>query len=277
MEEKRTTKIKNIILWWISIMLILYTLIYIGDATPQAICFGILAVLLMPPVNNKINEKFIKESRKNKIIKIVTEVLAFFVIIANLPANNTNQNYDKNNAIETTSKINTNTTNVLNKTNTSITNINTNETSTSKELESNNSTSTNTSNSVENSNSEITNSDKNQEENHSNTASTYNANQNTKNNNTNSNTKNINANTNTKSSNTKTTQSSTKKNTATSTKKTTTQSTSTTTTDNSRTVYVTPTGKRYHYISTCGGKNSTASTLNKAKARGLTPCQKCAK
>ena len=172
-------------------MLILYTLIYIGNATSQAICFGILAALLMPPVNNKINEKIIKENRKNKIIKIVTEVLAFFVIIANLPTNNANQN--------------------------------------------------------------------------------------TKNNNTNSNIKNINANTNTKSSNTKTTQSSTKKNTATSTKKTTTQSTSTTTTDNSRTVYVTPTGKRYHYISTCGGKNSTASTLNKAKARGLTPCQKCAK
>lgn len=208
MEEKRTTKIKNIILWWISTMLILYTLMYIGDATPQAICFGILAVLLMPPVNKKINEKLIKGNKKNKIIKIVTEVLAFFVIVANLPANNENQNYDKNNAIETTSKINTNITNVLNKTNTSITNINTNETSTSKELESNNSTSINTS---------------------------------------------------------------------TSTKKTTTQSTSATTTDNSRTVYVTPTGKRYHYISTCGGKNSTASTLNKAKARGLTPCQKCAK
>ena len=208
MEEKRTTKIKNIILWWISTMLILYTLMYIGDATPQAICFGILAVLLMPPVNKKINEKLIKGNKKNKIIKIVTEVLAFFVIVANLPANNENQNYDKNNAIETTSKINTNITNVLNKTNTSITNINTNETSTSKELESNNSTSINTS---------------------------------------------------------------------TSTKKTTTQSTSATTTDNSRTVYVTPTGKRYHYISTCGGKNSTASTLNKAKARGLTPCQNCAK
>ena len=208
MEEKRTTKIKNIILWWISTMLILYTLMYIGDATPQAICFGILAILLMPPVNKKINEKLIKGNKKNKIIKIVTEVLAFFVIVANLPANNANQNYDKNNAIETTSKINTNTTNVLNKTNTNITNINTNEISTNKELKSNNSTSINTS---------------------------------------------------------------------TSTKKTTTQSTSATTTDNSRTVYVTPTGKRYHYISTCGGKNSTASTLNKAKARGLTPCQKCAK
>lgn len=208
MEEKRTTKIKNIILWWISTMLILYTLMYIGDATPQAICFGILAVLLMPPVNKKINEKLIKGNKKNKIIKIVTEVLAFFVIVANLPANNANQNYDKNNAIETTSKINTNITNVLNETNASITNINTNEISTNKELKSNNSTSINTS---------------------------------------------------------------------TSTKKTTTQSTSATTTDNSRTVYVTPTGKRYHYISTCGGKNSTASTLNKAKARGLTPCQKCAK
>lgn len=45
----------------------------------------------------------------------------------------------------------------------------------------------------------------------------------------------------------------------------------------SQTVYVTPTGKRYHYSSTCGGKNSTATTLDNAKARGLTPCQKCAK
>ena len=51
---------------------------------------------------------------------------------------------------------------------------------------------------------------------------------------------------------------------------------STNTKDDSKIVYVTPTGKRYHYISTCGGKNSTASTLNNAKARGLTPCKKCA-
>lgn len=29
-------------------------------------------------------------------------------------------------------------------------------------------------------------------------------------------------------------------------------------------VYVTPTGKRYHYSPTCGGKNSTASTLSAA-------------
>ncbi|MBS7223980.1 MAG: hypothetical protein KH050_01375 [Clostridiaceae bacterium] len=43
------------------------------------------------------------------------------------------------------------------------------------------------------------------------------------------------------------------------------------------TVYVTPTGKRYHYSASCGGKNATATTLENAKSRGLTPCSKCAK
>lgn len=46
--------------------------------------------------------------------------------------------------------------------------------------------------------------------------------------------------------------------------------------DNSKTVYITPTGKRYHLISTCGGKNSKSSTLSYAQSIGLTPCQKCA-
>lgn len=41
------------------------------------------------------------------------------------------------------------------------------------------------------------------------------------------------------------------------------------------TVYVTPTGKRYHYSKECAGKNGTATTLQNAKARGLTPCAKC--
>ncbi|MDO5479245.1 MAG: hypothetical protein Q4G23_08800 [Clostridia bacterium] len=44
----------------------------------------------------------------------------------------------------------------------------------------------------------------------------------------------------------------------------------------SGTVYVTPTGKRYHLSPTCGGKNSKASTLDAALQRGLTPCKKCA-
>ncbi len=42
------------------------------------------------------------------------------------------------------------------------------------------------------------------------------------------------------------------------------------------TVYVTPTGKRYHLDADCGGKNSSATTLERATGMGLTPCKKCA-
>lgn len=42
------------------------------------------------------------------------------------------------------------------------------------------------------------------------------------------------------------------------------------------TVYITPTGKRYHLDSDCGGKNSSATTLERATGMGLTPCKKCA-
>ena len=41
-------------------------------------------------------------------------------------------------------------------------------------------------------------------------------------------------------------------------------------------VYRTPSGKRYHFDSNCGGKNSFQTTLQKAKNAGLTPCKKCA-
>ena len=42
-----------------------------------------------------------------------------------------------------------------------------------------------------------------------------------------------------------------------------------------RTVYVTKTGKRYHYDDSCNGGTYIASTLSEALSRGLTPCQKC--
>ena len=45
---------------------------------------------------------------------------------------------------------------------------------------------------------------------------------------------------------------------------------------NSRTVYVTPTGKRYHYDNNCNGGTYTPTTLDDAVNRGLTPCKKCA-
>ncbi len=42
---------------------------------------------------------------------------------------------------------------------------------------------------------------------------------------------------------------------------------------NSMTVYITPSGKRYHYLSTCGGKNSYAVSID--DVGGRTPCKKC--
>ena len=42
---------------------------------------------------------------------------------------------------------------------------------------------------------------------------------------------------------------------------------------NVREVYITPTGKRYHYDPQCGGKNSYKVGINNVKGR--TPCQKC--
>ncbi len=42
-----------------------------------------------------------------------------------------------------------------------------------------------------------------------------------------------------------------------------------------RTVYVTKTGRRYHYSSSCNGGTYYPSTLSSAISRGLTPCSKC--
>lgn len=55
-------------------------------------------------------------------------------------------------------------------------------------------------------------------------------------------------------------------------------STSTTTPTESstnKTVYVTKTGKRYHYDNNCNGSTYYPSTLSEAQSRGLTPCNKC--
>ncbi len=42
-----------------------------------------------------------------------------------------------------------------------------------------------------------------------------------------------------------------------------------------QTVYITRTGKRYHYDPNCNGGIYITSTLSAAKTEGLTPCQKC--
>ena len=45
---------------------------------------------------------------------------------------------------------------------------------------------------------------------------------------------------------------------------------------NSKTVYITPSGKRWHLNENCAGKNATATTQEKAEEKSLTPCKKCA-
>lgn len=45
--------------------------------------------------------------------------------------------------------------------------------------------------------------------------------------------------------------------------------------ENSRTVYVTKTGKKYHYANPCGRGTYSPCTLAEAQARGLEPCGKC--
>ncbi len=44
---------------------------------------------------------------------------------------------------------------------------------------------------------------------------------------------------------------------------------------NGTTIYITPTGKRYHYDNSCNGGTYIESTLEEALRRGLTPCNKC--
>lgn len=57
-------------------------------------------------------------------------------------------------------------------------------------------------------------------------------------------------------------------------KETTTKKEVTTSKPAGRTVYVTPSGKRYHFDPDCGGKNSRATSID--NVGGRTPCQKCA-
>lgn len=63
----------------------------------------------------------------------------------------------------------------------------------------------------------------------------------------------------------------------TTTKETTTRETTTeeTTKDNSRTVYITPSGSKYHYSKSCAGDNAMERTLNEVKD-AYDPCKKCA-
>ena len=45
---------------------------------------GILGLLVMPPINKKINEKIINGNKTKNTIKIISEIILFFVIVCNM-------------------------------------------------------------------------------------------------------------------------------------------------------------------------------------------------
>ena len=253
MLEKEKTNIKTILMYVVGIFLIISMATYLGRNLLVAILMGLLGIAILPPVNEKINERWIKGNKNKNTAKVILEVALFFLIVALVPRTvetsseqiAKGENVTANNVEENTQNT-INTVNVKNTTNTQ-----------DEEQAFNVSVQNNEKETVE----------PKQEETKSSTASSS-------------------------SSSTSSTPSSSRSTTTSSstpsksTKQTTTSSeakqsnsgssTSSSSTQNSQTVYVTPTGKRYHLSPTCGGKNSTATTLSNAKSMGLTPCKKCA-
>lgn len=257
MLEKEKTNIKTILMYVVGIFLIISMATYLGRNLLVAILMGLLGIAILPPVNEKINERWIKGNKNKNTAKVILEVALFFLIVALVPRTvetsseqiAKGENLIVNNVEENTQNT-INTVNVTNATNT---------TNTQSEEQSTNV-------SVENTIKETA--QPKQEEPKSSTPSSY------------SSTASSSSKASTSTSTSSSTQSkSTKQTTSSSTTKQSSSGSSTSSsssTQNSQTVYVTPTGKRYHLSPTCGGKNSTATTLSNAKSMGLTPCKKCA-
>lgn len=254
--KKEKTNIKTILMYVVGIFLIISMATYLGRNLLVAILMGLLGIAILPPVNEKINERWIKGNKNKNTAKVILEVALFFLIVALVPRTvetsseqiAKGENLIVNNVEENTQNT-INTVNVTNATNT---------TNTQSEEQSTNV-------SVENTIKETA--QPKQEEPKSSTPSSY------------SSTASSSSKASTSTSTSSSTQSkSTKQTTSSSTTKQSSSgsSTSSSSTQNSQTVYVTPTGKRYHLSPTCGGKNSTATTLSNAKSMGLTPCKKCA-
>lgn len=238
-----------------SVFLLISMFVFFSSNVSAAVIMGILGILLLPPVNRKINEKIIKENKTRNYIKIVLEIIMFIFILSNLSSTD---NIKENNELakENVSN-NTKMENVLNTTNNaSVNNVKTKNIADNTSIEEN---VISTSSIPVSTKTEVTESGNSKE-----------------------NTKDVKEETQmaTSSSSTSSNPSSTSKSTSSSssgsTSKQSSSSSASSSTTNSQTVYVTPTGKRYHLSPTCGGKNSRATTLSNAKSMGLTPCKKCA-
>ena len=256
---KEKLKGKDTIIGAISVFLIISMFVFIGYNAVIGILMGVLGVMLLPAVNSKINEKFVKGSKVRRYIKITLEVILFLIISLNVPDVETNTKQEEilsknDNTISEEIADNSNKANE-NKIETNLNeNTTQNDNSISQDLNVQKSD-TETVN-KEASQPVVQSSTKTPSTNAQSTGSGY--------------SKSITS----SSKSTGTTSSSTNKSSSSTSKKSTGSSSATIT--DGQTVYVTPTGKRYHLKASCAGKNATPSTVSKAKARGLTPCKKCA-
>lgn len=266
MLEKIKMIFKNFILWIVSIFFILTFIVYIKEVPIPSIGILIAGIMLLPPINNKIKTKLQEKGSKYVVIKNIFISMLFLIFLVNIPSNSENIKADSNNVVNENQTQNiANSVNLNNFDNENISNV---ENVIEKENQ-------NITNNVDNQNvsernevnntKEITNDTNIVSKNESKNTLEVVQQQPKQNNYTKQ--ENIKSTTQSKSTSTKSTSSS---------KNLKSNIPAKNITDSSRTVYVTPTGKRYHYRSTCGGKNSTSTTLNNAKARGLTPCKKCA-
>lgn len=233
---KSKLKTNEIIMLVISIFLLLSMFVFFNQNAFVAILMGVLGILLLPWINRKINQKIIKENKMKNGVKIALEIIMFVLILFNVP---TTENVEDNNQVAKENITNSiEVENTLNTVNT-INNSNTNNTTKENVTNVNNSVNTTTNTANTTSTTKTT-------EGKGQTTSTVSSSK--------------------SSSNSTSKQSSSKQS----------SSSGASSTTNSQTVYVTPTGKRYHLSPTCGGKNSKATTLSNAKSMGLTPCKKCA-
>lgn len=258
----KNLKGKEIALGVISVFLIISMFVFFAENAFIAILMGALGILLLPDVNSKINEKIIKGSKVRNYIKIALEVILFIFIVFNIPVTNTSdiQEVAENN--NTSTEQVTNEINNIEEQNAAENNLAVEESNVNYE---------NTTVSSTTSSEEVTN---NNEQGIQNNAqpkvrrSTSNS--------SNKPAKSSGSTLSSKSTTSSGTSSSKSSGSgSTSSSSSSSSSTSAPITDG-QTVYVTPTGKRYHLKASCAGKNATASTVSKAKSRGLTPCKKCA-
>ena len=225
----------------VGIFLLIMALALFQDSILAGILMLIAGIACIP-----ITYERLKITDKKKL-QVILPILLFFVAIAATPTTETEPLKDKNNSTNQVMAAVEN--NEVNNTNITDDKVSNNSTDTEK-VE--NKTTSNTVKEDTTSTKDIA------------SSSTKDSNK------TVSSSKSTNKNTSSSSSTKKKSSSSSKKNTSSSTKKETASSNK-----NGQTVYVTETGKRYHYLNNCGNGTYYKTTLSKAKERGLTPCQKC--